>query len=476
MMRLRDPPSGRPLAIRSADGTMLHAEVFGPEDGTTLVLAHGWTEMLDFWTYVIRDLTGKGFRAVAYDLRGHGESDPAADGDYAIERFGEDLEAVLKGCVLRAAERAVAGHSLGAMSIAAWAEHHDVARRVFAVAMINTGVGDLIAESLLFPLPGFAKTVNKALAVHGFLGARAPLPHASTPASHAAIRYIAFGPEATPAQIAFYERMLIGTPPDARASIGIAMSELELHHALEHITVPTLVIGGENDRLTPPVACAQDRRHASQPRRPDRPARHRPHGAARAPRRGKPRDRKARRTIRGRGRDRCAENADRPVQLMHIDPYIVLGSAIVGLLVGMTGAGGGALMTPMLILLFGVKPSAAISSDLVAAVVMRPIGAGVHLRAGTVNLRLVRWLVLGSVPAAFLGAYLLRLMGDSKSAQHNIEVALGAALLIGAGAMALRFVLDRRGGHTRTAVAADIAAAAGVDWSRWGSSAGSSSA
>jgi pimeloyl-ACP methyl ester carboxylesterase len=138
------------------------------------------------------------------------------------------------------------------MSIAAWAEHHDVAQRVFAVAMINTGVGGLIAESLLFPVPEFAKAVNKALAVHGFLGARAPLPRTSTPASHAAIRYIAFGPEATPAQIAFYERMLVATPPDARASIGIAMSELELHHALEHITTPTLVIGGENDRLTPP--------------------------------------------------------------------------------------------------------------------------------------------------------------------------------------------------------------------------------
>ena len=51
---------------------------------------------------------------------------------------------------------------------------------------------------------------------------------------------------------------------------------------------------------------------------------------------------------------------------MHADPYIVLGSAVVGLLVGLTGAGGGALMTPMLILLFGVKPSTAISSDLVA--------------------------------------------------------------------------------------------------------------
>src|ERR1017187_7620716 len=134
---------------------------------------------------------------------------------------------------------------------------------------------------------------------------------------------------------------------------------------------------------------------------------------------------------------------------MHIDPYIVLGSAVIGFLVGMTGAGGGALMTPMLILLFGVTPSAVISSDLVAAVVMRPIGAAVHLRRGTVNRSLVGWMVLGSVPMAFLGAYLLHLMGNSKSAQQNIEVALGAALRVGASAMELRDVLDRRAGDTR---------------------------
>jgi uncharacterized protein len=142
---------------------------------------------------------------------------------------------------------------------------------------------------------------------------------------------------------------------------------------------------------------------------------------------------------------------------VHIDPYIVLGSAIIGLLVGMTGAGGGALMTPMLILLFGVTPSAAISSDLVAAVVMRPIGAAVHLRAGTVNRRLVGWMVLGSVPAAFAGAYLLHVMGDSSAAETNIERALGAALLVGAAAMALRFVLDRRGGNARTAFITEVA-------------------
>jgi uncharacterized membrane protein YfcA len=139
-----------------------------------------------------------------------------------------------------------------------------------------------------------------------------------------------------------------------------------------------------------------------------------------------------------------------------VDPYIVLGSAVVGFLVGMTGAGGGALMTPMLILIFGVKPATAISSDLVAAVVMRPVGALVHLHKGTVNLRLVGWMVLGSVPMAFLGVYLLHLMGQSKAAQNNIEIVLGAALLVGAAAMVLRFYLDRRKGHRREAVVHDI--------------------
>jgi uncharacterized membrane protein YfcA len=141
---------------------------------------------------------------------------------------------------------------------------------------------------------------------------------------------------------------------------------------------------------------------------------------------------------------------------MHVDPYIVLGSAIIGFLVGMTGAGGGALMTPMLILLFGVTPAAAISSDLVAAVVMRPIGAVVHMQRGTVNKRLVGWMVLGSVPMAFLGAYLLHLMGHAKQAQENIEVALGIALLLGACAMVLRYVLDRRSGAVRTTMVRDI--------------------
>jgi pimeloyl-ACP methyl ester carboxylesterase len=250
---LDETPQGRPQKVRSHDGTLLHVEVFGPTDGETVVLAHGWTEALRYWIYVIRALEAKGLRVVAYDHRGHGDSDPANKGDYAIPRFGEDLEAVLAGCVPEDQRAVVAGHSLGAMSIASWAEKHDVQRRIRGAALLNTGVGDLVAEHLLLPLPGIAQALNRTIALHGFLGNRAPLPRFSTPLSYAALRYIAFGPDASPAQVAFFERMLVTCPPDVRANVGIAMSAMDLHHALPRLTVPTIVIAGAEDKLTPPA-------------------------------------------------------------------------------------------------------------------------------------------------------------------------------------------------------------------------------
>src|ERR1700683_2698469 len=94
-LELTAPLGGRPIQVTSADGTVLHAEAFGPDDAPTLVLAHGWTEALRFWGPVIKRRRRRGLRVVAYDLRGHGRSEPAAGGDYALQRFGEDVEAVL---------------------------------------------------------------------------------------------------------------------------------------------------------------------------------------------------------------------------------------------------------------------------------------------------------------------------------------------------------------------------------------------
>ncbi|MCG5052242.1 MAG: sulfite exporter TauE/SafE family protein [Myxococcales bacterium] len=127
-----------------------------------------------------------------------------------------------------------------------------------------------------------------------------------------------------------------------------------------------------------------------------------------------------------------------------MDFVVALGGLIVGFIVGLTGVGGGALMTPMLVLIFGVPPLAAVSSDVVASVVMKPIGGGVHLRKGTVNLKLVGWLMTGSLPCAFLGVWLLKRVAVGEGLQEWIKTGLGVALLLAATGILLRPVLTRR--------------------------------
>lgn len=150
---------------------------------------------------------------------------------------------------------------------------------------------------------------------------------------------------------------------------------------------------------------------------------------------------------------------------MHFDFTMAAGSLLVSIIVGLTGMGGGALMTPMLTVFFGVPPLAAVSSDLVAAAVMKPIGSLVHLRHGTVNLRLVAWLCAGSVPSAFCGVLIARALGDGSGVQDVIAKAMGVALLLAAAGLAIRGYLamkDRASRRTdrRTAVPGSPASAA----------------
>ncbi|MBT2230790.1 sulfite exporter TauE/SafE family protein [Nonomuraea sp. NEAU-A123] len=125
-----------------------------------------------------------------------------------------------------------------------------------------------------------------------------------------------------------------------------------------------------------------------------------------------------------------------------IDFPLIAGSFVVAIVVGLTGMGGGALMTPMMMLFFNVPPLAAVSSDLVASAVMKPVGSAVHLRRGTVNMRLVGWLCAGSVPAAFCGVFVARAfaVGDA------VKYALGVALLLAVAGLAVKTWLAGKGG------------------------------
>ncbi len=127
-----------------------------------------------------------------------------------------------------------------------------------------------------------------------------------------------------------------------------------------------------------------------------------------------------------------------------LDPLVTLAGLFVGFVVGLTGMGGGALMTPVLVLLFGIPPLAAVSSDIVASMVMKPIGGGVHWRRGTVNLGIVKWLALGSVPSAFLGVLILKELGVGADLQLHVKTALGVALLVVAVGLVLRPLLASR--------------------------------
>jgi len=127
-----------------------------------------------------------------------------------------------------------------------------------------------------------------------------------------------------------------------------------------------------------------------------------------------------------------------------MDLWLPVVGLLVGFVVGLTGMGGGALMTPLLVLFFGIQPLAAVSSDLVASAVMKPVGGLVHLRRGTVNLTMVKWLCVGSIPTAFAGVFVLRLLGDSGRVQSFVKAGLGVALLLASGSMIVKAYLQLR--------------------------------
>lgn len=121
--------------------------------------------------------------------------------------------------------------------------------------------------------------------------------------------------------------------------------------------------------------------------------------------------------------------------LSDIDPALALGGLIAGIIVGLTGMGGAALVTPMLVMIFGINPATAVSSDVVAAAIMKPVGSWVHIRNKTVHWGLVSWLSAGSIPGVLLGTWVFSKVLQTEDAAATIKSWIGVVLLIALAAM-----------------------------------------
>ena len=133
-----------------------------------------------------------------------------------------------------------------------------------------------------------------------------------------------------------------------------------------------------------------------------------------------------------------------PVSLTDIDFALALGGLIAGIIVGLTGMGGAALVTPMLVLIFGINPATAVSSDVVASAIMKPFGSWVHIRNKTVHWGLVRWLCPGSIPGVLIGTWIFNSVLSDSDAGDTIKTWLGAVLVVAVAAMVAKTYIAKR--------------------------------
>jgi pimeloyl-ACP methyl ester carboxylesterase len=240
------PAPARELVAVSADGARLHVEVHGPDGAPAVVLAHGWACSTAFWAAQIRDLAAD-HRVIAYDQRGHGRS-PASRA-CSTDALADDLEAVLEATLAPGEKAVIAGHSMGGMTVMAAATRNGFREHAAAVLLCSTGSSRLVAESTVVPIgPGRLRTW---LTRH-ILGARAPLGPV-TPVARRVLKYGTMGPGSAPHMVEACARIVHACPRKVRYAWSQVLGLLDLDHGVRELRVPTAVVVGTADRLTPPV-------------------------------------------------------------------------------------------------------------------------------------------------------------------------------------------------------------------------------
>ena len=279
-----EPMSERPgqeHRITSFDGTELSVHVVGPDqssqadspaegsptvDPPTLVFVHGISLDMTAWHYQWKHFRDR-YRCVLYDQRGHGRSGRAAGGDHSLNAMARDLEAVLGGLEVSGPVILI-GHSMGGMAVLAFAAEmpEEMRGRVAGVVFANAAAADAL-KGLVGGLGARAGAVMMAgLRRLGSDPARVYRIRAAAFAKDANLAFLIakltnFGPKAPPSVIEHVISLAADTPAEVWTDGLRSLLDMDLSHAMEHVTVPALVLVGDADRLTPPsTALAMKRR------------------------------------------------------------------------------------------------------------------------------------------------------------------------------------------------------------------------
>ena len=248
------PPEEIPVV--SFDGTPLHVRAVGPEDVTALVFVHGITLDMTTWHYQWKHFSDR-YRCVLVDLRAHGRSGKPPGGDYSLEAMGKDIRAALDAAV-PSGRAILIGHSMGAMAMLSFALQFpdEFGTRVRGAVLVDTGASDLAREAF----GGLGVRLASALRRMG--DRYSARPELAERLQGRIQRYGAdltfliawasnFGPGASPSQVEHVARISARTPIEVWVHTLRDLLEMDLRDAIENVRVPSLVIVGDRDLLTP---------------------------------------------------------------------------------------------------------------------------------------------------------------------------------------------------------------------------------
>lgn len=250
LRRRRPSTETVPQGVATTDGLRLHTTVHGDRSApAAVVFVHGWTMSGEFWTGHAEALARRGLLTVTYDQRGHGRSGrPGRDG-FDLQHLGNDLAAVLDATVPTRTPVVLVGHSMGGMTVMAWAGRTQPSRHdVRATVLANTAVHELVSDAVA----ALTGTTNRL--VHQLLrqAAKVPTPVPSTPINRRLVRTLALSPDAPDSAVELTHRLFLACPPSVRVGFAHQIDVLDLREGASRLHVPTLVLTATNDRLTPP--------------------------------------------------------------------------------------------------------------------------------------------------------------------------------------------------------------------------------